>query len=136
MDFRDLGAIIGFVSGALVLIDRYYKGRPIVSVSTVDDSGLTRVCIRITNITPYDIAIIGNYVQPNVYFLSETLEVRDLITSQTRSPQILLKPQQSKDFFIAPRFQNGVALELEPRYVEFWIFWRRGNATWLKQVPL
>lgn len=35
------------------------------------------------------------------------------------------------------KYKDNVAVEaLGTRYVEFWIFWRRGNATWLPQIPI
>jgi hypothetical protein len=53
-----LGAIVGFIGGGIVLFDRYYKWRPIASLSMMDDEGTRRICIRIKNTTPYDIAIL------------------------------------------------------------------------------
>lgn len=137
MDLKDLGAIVGFMSGAFVFYDRYHKGRSIASLTAIKGDGVqNRVCIRVTNTTAYDVAIIEGAVRPNIYFLTETLEARDLISCQLEAPQILLKPQGSKEFFVAPRFANGIALELRPQHVSFLIYWRRGNATWLKQFPL
>ena len=37
IEFSTLGAIVGFIGGGIVLFDRYYKGRPIASLSTMDD---------------------------------------------------------------------------------------------------
>jgi len=37
IEFSTLGAIIGFIGGGIVLFDRYFKGRPIASLSTMDD---------------------------------------------------------------------------------------------------
>ena len=38
-EFSTLGAIVGFIGGGIVLFDRYYKARPIASLSTMDDEG-------------------------------------------------------------------------------------------------
>jgi hypothetical protein len=60
MDLKDLGAIVGSMSAALFLYDRYHKGRPIASLTTIKGDGdQNRVCIRVTNTTAYDVAIIG-----------------------------------------------------------------------------
>lgn len=137
MDLKDLGAIVGFLSGAVVIYDRYHKGRPTASLTITNGNGdQHRVCIRITNTTTYDVAIIGAAVRPSVYFLSETLEVRDLNSRQLQAPQFLLKPQESRELFVVPRYEHGVALELKPQHVLFLLNWRRGNATWLKQFPV
>jgi hypothetical protein len=75
MDLKNLGAIVGSMSAALFLYDRYHKGRPIASLTTIKGDGdQNRVCIRVTNTTAYDVAIIGGAVRPNIYFLTETLE--------------------------------------------------------------
>lgn len=38
-EFSTLGAIVGFIGGGVVLFDRYYKGRPIASLSMTDEEG-------------------------------------------------------------------------------------------------
>jgi hypothetical protein len=36
-----------------------------------------------------------------------------------------------------PKFKDNVAIEaLADRYVELWFRWRRGNATWMRQIPV
>jgi hypothetical protein len=43
----------------------------------------------------------------------------------------VLKPGDSKELIIMPKFKDGIAIEaMGNRYIEFWIHWRRGNATW------
>jgi len=46
-EFSTLGAIVGFIGGGIVLFDRYYKGRPIASLSMMDDEGTRRICSRL-----------------------------------------------------------------------------------------
>src|SRR5579863_7285584 len=111
LDFPTAGAIVGFLGGAIVLIDRYYKGRPIASLSTVDDGGTRRVCIRIRNTTAYDIAVMDLIVKPPIYHLAESLDVKDLIRgAMGQSPKFLLKPNEEKNLIIAPLFDGGLAL--------------------------
>jgi hypothetical protein len=60
----EIGGIVGLISAGIVWMDRYYKGRPVVSLTTQSASGKTLICIRITNTTPYDVAIIGSNSDP------------------------------------------------------------------------
>jgi hypothetical protein len=62
-EFSTLGAIVGFIGGGIVLFDRYCKGRPVASLSMMDDEGKRRICIRIKNTTAYDIAVIDLVVK-------------------------------------------------------------------------
>ncbi|TWA96994.1 hypothetical protein FBZ96_10645 [Bradyrhizobium stylosanthis] len=126
-------------------MDRYHKGRPVVSLTTKTEDGRTKVCIRIKNTTPYDVAILGNKVtrgwffRPcNVYFLSAGQGTRALLSAQSgKPPQFMLKPDESRELTICPAFAGNMPLEItEPGRVDFFIQWRRGNATWLAQIPL
>lgn len=135
-----LGAIIGFIGGAIVLFDRYYKGRPIASLSTMDDDGKKRICIRVKNTTAYDIAVLGLEVKPALYFLVENMETRSLIRgTKGKSPAFLLQPDETKHLIIAPLIQDGLALEVKkPGRVNFYVKWRSGNSTWVwrRSVPV
>lgn len=140
LDFPTAGAIVGFVGGSIVLFDRYYKGRPIASLSTMDDEGTRRICIRIKNTTAYDIAVLDLIVKPPLYHLAESLETRNLIRgAMGQSPKFLLKPGEEKNLIIAPLFDGGLALEVKrPGRVNFYIKWRSGNSTWFwrRAVPV
>jgi hypothetical protein len=133
----EIGGIVGLISAGIVWMDRYYKGRPVVSLTTQNESGQTLICIRITNTTPYDIAVIGSNVRPAIYCLTEDRETISLLQGQRgKVPQFMLKPTESKLLILIPLIINGVPLEIVKKRVDFWIQWRRGNATWLWQPPL
>lgn len=144
MDIRDVGGIIGTIGGLVVLYDRYYRGRPVASLTTNKIGDRTTISIRIKNTTAYDVAIMGNkvtrgFLKPcKVYFLTDSKSTRALLNAQTgKPPQFMLKPEEVKELLINPAFENGVALEIkDPGRVDFWIQWRRGNATWLPQAPI
>ena len=135
--FTSIGVLFGWLSGLFLLYDRYAKGRPIASF-TVKDEGTRKLgCIRITNISDYDIAIIDACVKPEVYFLTEDMETRTLLYGAGgRRPTFLLKPRQEKELIIAPLYTNGTARHLKDQNVTFRISWRRGNTTWLPQMPV
>jgi hypothetical protein len=130
--FSTLGAIVGFIGGGIVLFDRYYKGRPIASLSMMDDEGTRRICIRIKNTTAYDIAILDLVVKPAIYHLAEDMSTRNIIKgTMGRHPKFLLKPDEEKNLIIAPLFDSSVAREVtQGGRVNFYVGWRSGNSTW------
>ena len=141
----EIGGVVGLISAGFVFMDRYYKGRPVVSLTTKLEDGRTEICIRIKNTTPYDVAIMGNKVtrgwlfrRCNVYFLSDGQSTRALLNAQSgKPPQFMLRPDESKELTICPTVENNMPLEVtRPGRVDFLIQWRRGNATWLPQIPL
>ncbi|NDR82706.1 hypothetical protein, partial [Klebsiella pneumoniae] len=109
----EIGGVVGLISAGFVFIDRYYKGRPVVSLTTKAEDGRIKICIRITNTTPYDVAIMGNKVKRGwffrpckVYFLSDGQSTRALLNAQAgRPPQFMLKPNESRELTICPAFE-------------------------------
>lgn len=136
----ELGGIVGLIGGLLVFYDRYYKGRPVASLTVRAEgpSGRKLVCVRIKNTTPYDVAILGTKNRQGVYYLSEDESVHSLVAGTMGALKIvfMLKPDETRELILRPQFEGGVPVEVKKRYVEFAIFWRRGNATWMPQVPL
>ena len=132
--FKTLGAWVGLLSGLFLLYDRYAKGRPVASLTVKYGETRNIACIRITNIGDYDIAVINATVRPEVYYLTEDLEVRTLLEGTTgQRPSFMLKPRQEKELMIASHSTNGIA---RAQSVTFCISWRRCNATWLPQMPV
>jgi hypothetical protein len=130
----EVGGVVGLISGMLVFADRYYKGRPVVSLTTTVEAGQTLVCVRITNTTPYDIAVVGSNVKPPLYSLTENREIRTVLEgAKGRVPRFMLKPAESRLLIIKDNLPPEVT---RPGRVDFWIKWHRGNATWLWQPPL
>ena len=132
IEFSTLGAIVGFIGGGIVLFDRYYKGRPIASLSTMDDEGRKCICIRIKNTTVYDIGILDLVVKPPIYHLAENMSTRNIIKGAIgRSPKFLVKPDEEKNLIIAPLFDGALAREAtQGGRVNFYVSWRSGNSTW------
>jgi hypothetical protein len=56
---------------------------------------------------------------------------------ESKMASFILKPDESKELLIMPKFEGGMPVEaIKNQYVEFWIYWRRGNATWQPQLPV
>ncbi len=136
----ELGGIVGLISALVVLYDRYYRGRPVASlmVKVLSPSGRKLVCVRIKNTTAYDVAILGARNRQGVYFLTEDEEARTLIegAAGTLKFAFMLGPDETKELIIKSNFKDGIPLEAENRYVEFFVWWRRGNSTWMPQLPV
>jgi hypothetical protein len=132
-----VGGIVGAIGGLLSLRDRYMKGRPIASFTMTTHNGRPLLGIRVTNTTQYDVVVTGAKEQRGVYFLSENFDTGNLIRGQIREgmlPPFMLKPTESRELFLMPKFQGGVAVEvLAAQEIEVVIEWRRGNATAKRQ---
>jgi hypothetical protein len=135
-----VGGVIGLFGGLMSFRDRFYKGRPVASLTTNNSSGRTLVQVRIKNTTEYDVVVNGGTERRGVYFLAEDFGTGALVRGQIKGGMFspfVLKPGDSRELFIMPKFKNNVAIEATGnRYIEFWIHWRRGNATWLPQIPV
>jgi len=136
----EIGGIVGLFGGLVVLYDRYYKARPMASLTVNVGTPSVRktVWIRIKNPTPYDIAIIGATNRQGVYFLAENEETHTLIEGASGNLRFafMLKPNETKQLIVCAKFKDGIPLEITNRYVEFLIWWRRGDATWLPKMPV
>lgn len=141
----EIGGVVGLISAGLVWLDRYHKGRPVVSLTTKREHDRNKIYLRINNTTPYDIAVLGNKVtrgwrfgSSKVYFLTDGTSARAIIEAQRgKPPRFMLRPDEERELPINATVVNNVALEVsQPGRVDFWIQWRRGNATWLPQFPL
>jgi hypothetical protein len=133
-----VGSIVGLLTGIAYFYDRMARGRPIASL-TIVKQGITKyACIRINNVSDYDIAIVDATVTPAVYFLAEDLEERTLVEGAVgRRPYFMLKPREGKELVVAPLYKDGTRIEATgDKRVAFRISWRRGNATWLPQIPV
>ncbi|HZS56792.1 MAG TPA: hypothetical protein VFA65_20465 [Bryobacteraceae bacterium] len=134
---KTLGSFLGLFTSAVFFYDRMAKGFPIGSLTIEEETGRKLACIRISNPSDYDIAILSSTVKPDIYFLSEKMDVRNLVGGAAgHSPYFMLKPKESKLLIIVPKFAGSMALELKPQSVKFRFSWRRCNATWMPQWPL
>jgi hypothetical protein len=134
---KTIGAFVGLLTGITYFYDRMAKGRPVASLSVTEKEGGKLVCIRISNPSSYDIAILSVTLNTPVFYLIEDLEVRSLLEGASgQIPYFMLKPGDSKELILAPRSETNLPPELKHRHIWVRISWRRGNATWLPQVPV
>jgi hypothetical protein len=135
-----IGGIIGAIGGALSLHDRYVKSRPIASLTSIMQGSQKLLAIRIKNTIDHDIVIDGATELSGAYFLAEDFDIGNIIRGQVKEgmfPPFMLKPAESKELILMPRYQGGVAVEaLGKRAIEVRIDWRKGNTTSRKQRPI
>jgi hypothetical protein len=135
-----VGGIIGAVGGLLSLQDRYTKNRPIASFTMTTHNDRSLLGIRITNTSQYDVIVTGAREERGVYFLSENFDTGNLIRGQVKEgmfPPFMLKPTESRELLLMPKFQGGVAVEVfAAQEIKVVIEWRRGNATAKRQRPI
>jgi hypothetical protein len=135
---KTTGSFVGLLAGIAVVYDRLARGRPSASltISTyLGDRPSPR--IRISNTSRLDIAVLDITVHPEIYLTAEGGQPEDrLRASLGERPSFMLKPGEQREIWILPKFENNIALEIKPGRVAFRVSWRRGNATWLPQVPV
>jgi hypothetical protein len=100
----ELGGIVGLIGGLLVFYDRYYKGRPVASltVNVQGPVGRKLVCVRIKNTTPYDVAILDAKNRQGVYYLTEDEATRSLVAGAMGASKFafMLKPDETRELII------------------------------------
>jgi hypothetical protein len=137
---KTLGSFVGLLTGLVVFYDRLVKGRPIASLTTTHNG---RACIRISNPSSYDIAVLAAKVLPPVYslgdddLLSAITAAVDVVPSFMLKP-FMLKPGEAKELTLVPIpiYKDNLPLDPTPQRVTIKISWLRGNSTWLWQAPV
>jgi hypothetical protein len=134
---KTIGSFAGLLSAAFLIYDRFAKGRPVASLTISQENKRPSPRIRVSNPGSFDVAVLSTSVEPNVYLLAENEGAEgNLRASFGQIPNFMLKPGQEKELRIVPRFENNLPLDLKPQDVTFRIYWRRGNSTWLRQMPV
>lgn len=134
---KDIGSLVGLLTGFFYFYDRFAKGRPIGSFAVVPQGKRPSARIRIANAGQYDVGIIAITVHPKIYALAEKDEIEETIrASLGKVPAFMLKPGEQRDLRLIALIKDGLALELKQQNVTFLLWWRRGNATWLPQIPV
>ena len=137
---QTVGSFCGLFAFGFSAFDRFIKGRPIASVSFERRGQEISPRIRITNISPYDIAVLGVKAKPDVYCFSLSDSPKDLLRSQWRqSIEFILPPGAAREVLVVSRPAQGGGYSLDAvnyRRVTIAISWRRGNITWLPQIPV
>src|SRR5262245_46874763 len=110
---KTIGSLVGLATGIFILYDRLARGRPVASLTISRENERPSPRIRISNPSSYDVAILNVTCHPRVYLLTDQEGPEgNLRASFGHIPDFMLKPGESKEVRIVPRFEDGVPLEL------------------------
>ena len=59
-----------------------------------------------------------------------------IAAAESERLSFVLEAGAGKDLFLVSKFKDGIPLELTPQRLKFRISWRRGNMTWMPQLPV
>jgi hypothetical protein len=99
--FQTLGAVVGFVAGAITLYDRLLRYKPFVSIYAEVEGMNALPYLRLTNAAPYDIFVDDISIEPPLIALSQQTTAQamiDVITNANITATI--KEGQSAHFRI------------------------------------
>jgi hypothetical protein len=99
--FQTLGAVVGFVAGAITLYDRLLRYKPFVSIYAEVEGVNVWPYLRLTNVAPYDIFVDDISIEPPLIALSQQTKAQamvDVITNANITATI--KVGQSAHFRI------------------------------------
>ena len=114
------------------------RGRPVASLTISEENDRPSPRISITNVSSYDIAIEDVTIRSNAYRVAMKHGAEGNLEASFGVPvYFLLKPNERRELRIVAMFKNGVPIEVTgDQSVTFFVWWRRGNATWLPQLPV
>jgi hypothetical protein len=135
---RDIGSVVGLITGFFYAFDRLVRGRPVASLTISEEKGGLSPRISITNISSYDIAIEDVTIRSNAYRVAMKQGAEGNLEASFEVPvYFMLKPNERRELRIVALFKDGVPIEVTgDQSVTFFVWWRRGNATWLPQFPV
>jgi hypothetical protein len=129
-----VGSLVGLITGAFVLFDRLWRGRPIACVQTEPNTGGKIKGIRIRNAAQVDILIREIRVKPPFVRVARSSEIYDLASALIKGEMVAVLGPSHARFF--PLMGHGIPLEdAPPQRIWFRISWRRTDSTWLWQFP-
>ncbi len=131
-----LGGLLGFANTAFLVFDRLFRYRPIVSVTAVRPPGVEgeqpSLKLRVKNVAPFDIVVERFIVEPEVFSIAAGNSIRAIAEVLTGSDvPIILSPDSERLLVMVTRDRSKF---LDSQIVKITTEWRRGQATWLRQV--
>jgi hypothetical protein len=129
-----VGSIVGLLVGVFTAWDRLVRGRPLASLAMTGVPTNAYTSIRVKNISAIDILITDITVRPKQFRVAKDHSLRGIIKASIGDELLaILSPGEEKDFpFFA---QPSVSDEDPNRRVHVFVYWRKSNSTWIKQIP-
>jgi len=135
MTYTEIGAAVGFLTGAYTLFDRFMKGRPIAYLVASGPATNAVLSLRVKNVGQQDLMLRRLLSIPRLYEIAKNDSPLGIIEAQFGSFMTVLPPGGQMDFPVF-RSKSGRAGAVESwGPCAFVISWRRTTCTWLPQIP-
>jgi hypothetical protein len=136
MTWTEIGATVGFLTGAYTLFDRFMKGWPIAYLVASGPATNAILSLRVKNVGQQDVVLRGLFSIPRLYEIAKNDSPLGIIEAQFGSFITVLPPGQQMDFPVYQSKSGRALAEESWGPCAFVIFWRRATSTWLPQIPV
>jgi hypothetical protein len=124
--FQTIGAIVGFVAGAITLYDRLLRYRPYVSIYAELDGANAWPLLRVSNAAPYDIFVSEIIIEPPLIALSQQQTVRAMVEAIIRAKiTAAIKVRESAAFHIIEAPRSADAARRTKNRIKIKVRWHR-----------
>jgi hypothetical protein len=134
MTLTEIGSWVGLATGIFTVFDRFFVGRPIVSITK---GGYGSRYLECANISDRDIIITGVRASTKQIVISQTDSVRAISEALVQSPfSAILKKRDHAYFPIV--VVDGAILDKDSRAFRPFVIavsWRKMRSMWLPQFP-
>jgi hypothetical protein len=130
MTWTEIGAAVGFLTGAYTLFDRFVKGRPIAYLVATGPASNAILRLRVKNVGQQDVVLRRLFSIPRFYQIAKNDSTLGIVEAQFGWFTAVLQPGEQMDF---PVFPSRAAEKWGS--CAFVISWRRATSTWLPQIP-
>jgi hypothetical protein len=132
MTFVEIGAAVGFLTGAYTLFDRFMKGWPLAYLVASGPSSGAILSLRVKNVGQQDVVLWQLLSIPRLYEIARDDTPLGITEAQFGPFAAVLQPGQQVDFPVfpsRPKREGGGSCA-------FVIFWRKATCPWLPQIPV
>jgi hypothetical protein len=133
----DLGSIGGLVTVVFLIVDRFLKGRPSISIE-VEPHG--HRYLTISTQPGVGVGISAFRSRADVYRVSKDGEISSLLRAQIANVFVATIPGGTTAKFFLIALPDGKPRErpLANRYrwTPIWLSWRKASSLWLPQIPV
>ena len=132
---KTIGALVALPTGAFVLVDRFFRGRPLVDLRPIGNGEL-KLEVEITNTSNQSIVIRSITCRPDALRASYNDDIGAILDAAAGTPvkAVLLGPLKSEVFFLITD-RKWDALPSTER-VSIVVRWSFTSSRWLPQIPI
>jgi hypothetical protein len=135
MTWTEIGAAVGFLTGAYTLLDRFMKGRPIAYLVATGTASNAILRLRVKNVGQQDVVLRRLFSIPRFYQIAKNDSTLGIVEAQFGWFTAVLQPGEQMDFPVFPSRSSRAWATENWGSCAFVISWRRATSTWLPQIP-